>query len=241
MVWIPPGTFLMGSPWREAERKSDETLHQVTLTQGFWMGQFEVTQGEYLDVIGNNPSYFQDGWHNPDTGDSVTNGLAHPVDSVTWLEATDYCARLTERERLAGRLPEGYLYRLPTEEEWEYACRAGTTNAFHYGAALRAGMANFYELEEYDSALGTISNPSGTYLGRTTEVGSYLPNGFGLYDMHGNVVEWCQDWLGGLYVVRGGGFARNGSDCRSARRVYYYDTSRYSMIGFRVVVAPDQL
>ena len=133
----------------------------------------------------------------------MTNELRHPVEQVTWFDATNYCALLTERERLAGRLPEGYVYRLPTEAEWEYACRAGTTSAFHYGPALRSGMANFRGRYEYDSLVGTTENPAGIWLGRTTEVGSYAPNAWGLYDMHGNVWEWCQDWwaascLGGV-------------------------------------------
>jgi formylglycine-generating enzyme required for sulfatase activity len=120
-VWLPAGTFTMGSPSSEQDRYSDEgpqTL--VTLTRGFWMGRYEVTQGEYLAVMGSNPSWF--------TGD--TN---RPVEQVSWNDATNYCAKLTQRERAAGRLLAGWEYRLPTEAQWEYAARAGNTNRFSYG------------------------------------------------------------------------------------------------------------
>jgi formylglycine-generating enzyme required for sulfatase activity len=243
MVWIPPGTFVMGSPASEAERNSDETQHTVTLTKGFYMGKYLVTQADYLAVAGSNPSYF--------TGD-----LSRPVEQVSWYDATNYCGRLTQQEQAAGRLPAGWVYRLPTESEWEYACRAGTTTAFHYGNALWSGMANFYGLYEYDSSVGTIYNPSGIYLGRTTAVGSYQPNAWGLYDMHGNVWEWCRDWYGsypagsvtdpqgpgsGSYrVVRGGGWYGGARYCRSALRGFSFPSSRLYGVGFRVVLAPGQ-
>ena len=245
MVWISPGTFVMGSPTNEPALGTDETQHTVTLTKGFCMGKYEVTQAEYLAVMGNNPSYFQGG--------------NLPVEKVTWYDAVAYCVALTARERSAGRLPAGYGYRLPTESEWEYACRAGTTTAFHYGAALRSGMANFDGRYEYPPCGGTTYycyNPSGTYLGRTTSVGSYAPNAWGLYDMHGNVWEWCQDWYGtypggsvsdpqgaptGSYrVLRGGLWYGYAGDCRSAIRYSNYPTGRGYIIGFRVALAPGQ-
>ena len=192
MVWIATGTFTMGSPPTEAIRYDNESPQtEVTISQGFWMGRYEVTQGDYLAVIGSNPSAF--------LGD-----LNRPVEQVNWYGAANYCARLTDVERAAGRLPAGYVYRLPTEAEWEYAARAGTTTAFHYGPALRSGTENFDGRREYDSSVGTIDNAPGTYLGRTTPVGSYEPNAWGLYDIHGNVWEWCQDWHGpypGGYVT----------------------------------------
>ena len=250
MVWIPPGTFVMGSPASEALRGSDETQHTVTLTKGFYMGKYAVTQGEYLALMGSNPSYFT-------PGNGYSQDLSRPVETVTWYNATIYCAQLTQREQAAGRLPAGWVYRLPTESEREYACRAGTTTAFHYGNALRSGMANFYGYYEYDASVGNIYNASGIYLGRTTTVGSYQPNAWGLYDMHGNVWEWCRD-LYGTYptgsvidpqgapsgsdcVVRGGGWGSIGGYCRSAFRIYYdpCDWTSY-MIGFRVVLAPGQ-
>jgi formylglycine-generating enzyme required for sulfatase activity len=247
LVVIPAGSFVMGSPASEPARWSDETQHTVTLTKGFCMGKFEVTQAEYLAVMGNNPSY-------------CTGDLSRPVERVSWHDATNYCAQLTARERSAGRLPARYVYRLPTESEWEYACRVGTTTAFHYGAALRSGMANFDGHYEYPPCGGSTVycvNPSGIYLARTTSVGSYAPNAWGLYDMHGNVLEWCQDWYG-VYpsgsvsdpqgaptgsdrVVRGGNWINYAFICRSARRDYDSPTSRYGYgLGFRVVLAPGQ-
>ena len=140
MVWIPPGTFMMGSPTNEAERDSDETQHTVTLTQGFYMGKYAVTQGEYLALMGSNPSYFTTNDYN---GNPITPDLSRPVEQVSWIDATNYCAQLTQQEQAAGRLPAGWVYRLPTESEREYACRAGTTTAFHYGNALQEGWRTF--------------------------------------------------------------------------------------------------
>ena len=186
MVWIPPGTFVMGSPETEKERQTFlyETQHTVTLTQGFYMAKNLVSQGQYLALIGNNPSYFTT---NGSNGQSISPGLNRPVESVSWYDATNYCGKLTAVERAAGRLPTGLVYRLPTESEWEYACRAGTTTAFNLGPDLRSGMANFNGFEEYVSGIGSVFNSNGVALGQTTAVGSYAPNAWGLYDMHGNV------------------------------------------------------
>jgi formylglycine-generating enzyme required for sulfatase activity len=245
MVWIPPGTFVMGSPASEAQRELAETQHTVTLTKGFYMGKYAVTQGEYLALMGSNPSYF--------TGD-----LNRPVEQVSWDDATNYCAHLTAQEQAAGRLPSGWVYRLPTESEREYACRAGTTTAFHYGSALHGGMANFYSYYEYDAANGDIYvSSSTTYLGRTTTVGSYQPNAWGLHDMHGNVWEWCWDWYGtyptgsvsdpqgapsgSSRVIRGGCWHYYGRLCRSAGRYGFgYSSGGFNFVGFRVVLAPGQ-
>jgi formylglycine-generating enzyme required for sulfatase activity len=251
MVWIPAGTFVMGSPASESERDSDEVQHTVTLSHGFYMGKYAVTQGQYLALVGNNPSYFV-------PANSYAQDLNRPVERVSWNDATNYCALLTGSDRAAGRIPSGWGYRLPTEAEREYACRAGTTTAFHFGSAIHGGMANFDDYYEYDAAIGDIhvANPTVPWLHRTTTVGSYAPNAYGLYDMHGNVWEWCQDWYGAYptgsvtdpqgpatgsdRVVRGGGWDGNGRGCRSAGRDDGHPGGRNGGIGFRVVLAPGQ-
>ena len=162
LVAIPPGTFVMGSPESEKERDPDETQHRVILTRGFWMGRREVTQGEYLSLMRINPSSFTNEVSpiSPGTGGVVSNDLRHPVEHVSWTDATNYCARLTQRDQAAGLIPADYAYRLPTESEWEYACRGGTTNAFSFGTAMREGMGNFYARKEYDSGVGSELEPS---------------------------------------------------------------------------------
>jgi formylglycine-generating enzyme required for sulfatase activity len=231
-VWLPAGAFTLGSPASEVDRQADEGPQtQVTLTRRFFMGRYDVTQGEYSSVIGSNPSYFG--------GD--TN---RPVEMVNWSEANNYCAQLTVRERTAGRLPAGWAYRLPTEAEWEYASRAGSTNRFSYG-----NDPGYTQLGNY---AWYVANSGGT----THPVGGKSPNRWGLYDMSGNVWEWCSDWYGTYpggnvtdpsgsvsgsgRVTRGGGWGDIANDCRSARRNYYDPSRRYSWIGFRVVLAPVQ-
>ena len=241
MVFIEPGTFIMGSPDTEEDRNNDEGPQTtVTISKGFWMGRFEVTQQEYTDVIGSNPSYFKA----PD-GTEILN---RPVESVSWFDATNYCGMLTERERSSGRITSGYEYRLPTEAEWEYACRAGTTTRFSYG-----DDPGYTQLELF----GWYYDNSDTGSGKMTHpVGQKFPNPWGLYDMHGNVYEWCLDWYGnypggsvtdptglgsGFFRVhRGGYWNRDGRDCRSAFRYGGDPTSAYFDIGFRVVLAPVQ-
>ena len=269
MVWIRAGTFTMGSPSNELERADSEGPQTVvTLTHGFFMGKHEVTQWEYKAVIGTNPSYFRNGVGGRNlggVGTTITNETSYPVEQVSWIDATNYCGVLTARELASGRLPAGWVYRRPTEAEWEYACRAGGTSAFHYGPALRSGIANFDARNEYDSLVGTTNNSDGIYLGRTTEVGSYEANGWGLYDMHGNVWEWCSDWFicsdtrcsglpGGrvidpqgpsgdfFRVIRGGSWDSGGGGCRSASRGRNSSDpgNRYYGHGFRAVLSPGQ-
>ncbi len=230
-VWLPAGQFVMGSPTNEVGRQNDEGPQtRVTLTCGFYLGRYQVTQAEYLSVIGSNPSYF--------TGD--TN---RPVEQVNWSEATNYCAQLTARERWAGRLPAGWAYRLPTEAEFEYASRAGSTNRFSYG-----DDPGYTQLGNY-AWYGANSG------GTTHAVGGKLPNRWGLYDMSGNVWQWCADLYDGMLpggnvtnprgsvsgsnrVDRGGARSGPADFCRSARRQSNDPSYRGSYVGVRVVLAP---
>ena len=239
LVSIEPGTFTMGSPTGESGRHPDEgPLTQVTFTRGFFMGRYPVTQREYLALMGVNPSrrYLGD--------------LDRPVERVSWVEATHYCQLLTQAENEAGRLPVGWEFRLPTEAQWEYACRAGTTTPFGIGTGTSLGSAeaNFQGTYPYGGA------PVGPRLMETTPVGSYEPNAWGLYDLHGNVWEWCADWYEphlpggevtdwvgpaqGVYRSwRGGGWReRDGRNLRSAFRSGSYPGTRSSDLGFRVVL-----
>src|SRR6266571_745388 len=242
----------MGSPTNEALRGSDEVQHVVTISRGFWMEKFLLTQEDYLAVVGSNPSYFNGFRFPTDYGTDLTR----PVEFVNWFDASNYCALRTQQERAGGLIPTNYVYRLPTESEWEYACRAGTTTAFYLGSGLHSGQANFAGEEEYDASVGQIFNPNGIYLAQTTAVGSYAANGWGLYDMIANVLEWCQDWYGAYpagsvtdpqgavtgsdRVVRGGDWSSFAKYCRSAFRHDSFPDYRFNFIGFRVLLAPGQ-
>jgi formylglycine-generating enzyme required for sulfatase activity len=198
------------------------------------MGKYEVTQREYVDVVGTNPS-------------TITGDLNHPVENLSWYEATNYCAQLTQRELTAGRIPVGSRFRLPTEAEWEYAARAWTSTPYHYGDDPGAAVTATYAWIGDNSGLS--SHP----------VGLKLPNPWGLHDMTGNVWEWCQDWygsypggyqtdptgpakstgtgLGSYKVMRGGGFDYFAQDCRSSRRLIFAPNLTDYDLGFRVVLA----
>jgi formylglycine-generating enzyme required for sulfatase activity len=226
MVPIAAGSVQMGSTQGSTV---EQPVHTVHITRPFWMGKYEVTQAEWQAVMGTNPSFFV--------------GPSLPVETVSWNDAMAYCAALTARERAAGRIPSGYQYRLPTEAEWEYSCRAGTTTEWNVGSSLNCGQANF-------------SAQSGGCVGQTANVGSYAPNAWGLHDMHGNVWEWCLDaWdfsanypssavsdpyvsSGPLRVDRGGGWGGDAFSCRSAVRVGLPPRYRFNAYGFRVVLAP---
>jgi len=247
LVFIQPGTFTMGSPLTELERNSKETQHTVTISRGFWMGKYPVTQGKYQAVVGSNPSFFT-------AANGYTDDPSLPVEQVSWNDATNYCALRTQQERTAGLISTNFSYRLPTESEWEYACRAGTTNAFYWGTNIVSEQANFNGQYEYDSTTGTTFNMSGVFLETTTPVGSYEVNPWGLYDMSGNVWELCQDWFGTYpagsvldpsgpvsgsnRVIRGGDWFDHGVYSRSAsRNVVTSQTFKFNNIGFRVVLA----
>ncbi len=185
LALIPAGKFLMGSPKDEKDRLLAEEQHEVSITKPFYLGVYEVTQAEYEKVMENNPSCFSangDGKYSVNDMDTSR----FPVENVSWDDAVAFCKKLSElpEEKKAGR-----VYRLPTEAEWEYACRAGTKTPFHYGDSLSSKQANFCGHFPYGGA------DKGPWLKRTAKVDTYAANAFGLYDMHGNVWEWCQDWI----------------------------------------------
>jgi formylglycine-generating enzyme required for sulfatase activity len=224
-VQIPSGTFIMGSPMSEFLRESDETQHQVTLTKSFYLQTTEVTQGQWKIVMGNNPSYFNE------CGDEC------PVENVSWDDCQAFISQLNLREGTTK-------YRLPTEAEWEYACRSETTTPFDTGNCLSSNQAN------YDGNYPYTDCPLGTFRNETVPVKSFSPNAWGIYDIHGNVWEWCQDWYG-IYpsssvtdpagpssgswrVIRGGSLGNGAGECRSAYRYRDAPDFRYFCFGFRV-------
>ena len=226
MVYIPGGSFLMGSPENEQGRNQHESpQHQVTL-QPFYMSKYPITQEQYQAITRENPSHFK--------------GKSRPVENVTWYDAVEFCQNLSQKT--------GKIYRLPSESQWEYACRAGTTTPFYFGETITSELVNCDGNYPYSNA------PKDKYRGETTDVGSFPPNSFGLYDMHGNVWEWCLDiwhinydgaptdgsaWetLGdsNIKVLRGGSWSNSSWNCRSARR---YNNDGENLIyyrGFRIV------
>ena len=297
MKWCPPGSFVMGSPENEPGRDNDEVQHHVTLAKGFWIAQSEVTQDQWRQIMNgvtvidmarralnddtryNLGEKFQtlseyyeltkDADPSSICGDSKDT---NPIYHVNWYEAMDFCKRLNEQERKAGRLPDGYEYRLPTEAEWEYACRAGTTTALPNGEdIIIVGKCNAPSLDAIawysgNSSHGfgngrgydTASWPEKQYVGGLAFVRNVMekqPNSWGLYDMLGNVMEWCiddyapynttgvsQDPVGivrdGFKAIRGGGWNSFAANVRSARRIRDKPRIRLSSIGFRVALAP---
>ena len=243
LCWCPAGQFVMGSPRHEPERRPGEDQVEARITKGFWAAKYEATQGQWKRFVGDLPG--------PLTPE-LLDGDDFPVGNVNFTEAEAFCRRLTERCHQSGELPRNWEFRLPTEAQWEYACRAGTMTATAFGDSLSSKQANFAGMQ-YNGA------ERGPSLNRATRVGSYPANAWGLHDMHGNVFEWCRDWFhsvlpGGpdpdLYSVRGapnrdGTFSRvrrggawpdDGWACRSAFRLRFPPESRYDHIGFRVVV-----
>jgi formylglycine-generating enzyme required for sulfatase activity len=218
MQWIAPGTFWMG----DSREGMVTTVH---ITRGYWLGKYVVTQGQWQALLGGNPSHFKE------------MGKNAPVENVSWDDATDFCWRINERERSLGRLPAGYEYRLPTEAEWEYACRAGTTGDFGGDGAI--------------DDMGWYADNSDQH---TQAVGQKQANAWGLYDMHGDVWEWCSDWYGPYAggvatdptgpksgtsrVYRGGCWFIVAEHCRSAFRFDGLPELRDNYLGFRLALAP---
>jgi formylglycine-generating enzyme required for sulfatase activity len=224
--WCEPGTFLMGSPEEEPERYEDEAQHQVTLTRGFWIAETPVTQALWEIFMGDNPSRFK--------------GAERPVERVSWEDAQRFISKLN------GIKPELQLC-LPTEAQWEYACRAGTTTPFSFGDNITTDQVNYNGNYPYNKG------SKGEDRNQTVEVKSLPPNAWGLYQMHGNVWEWCQDKYetqyptqpvtdpqeadSGTYrVLRGGSWFNGGRLCRSADRNHYDPAYRYSYYGFRLAL-----
>jgi formylglycine-generating enzyme required for sulfatase activity len=240
LTLIPAGKFVMGSPAAEGERDDEELQHEVAISKPFYLGVYEVTQGQYEKVMPKNTAFFK-------------QGFDYPMEQVRFAEALDFCRKLSALpdEKKAGR-----VYRLPTEAEWEYACRAGATTVFHFGNALSSKQANFNGAYPYGD------EAKGVKLQKTAKVGSYAPNAWGLYDMHGNVAEWCSDWYDPDYyknsarqdpkgpakgvvktdfaddfyrVVRGGCWLDEARACRAAYRFRLQPSEPYRWVGFRVV------
>jgi formylglycine-generating enzyme required for sulfatase activity len=247
-VLIPAGKFKMGAPEGENQAQADEKpQHEVEISKDFYLGQFEVTQAQYQRIMGTNPSYF-----------SVTGGgkasvagmdtRDFPVENVSWEDAREFCKRLSE---LPEEKAKGRKYDLPTEAEWEYACRAGTQTPFHFGSPLNGKEANCDGIYPYGTG------QKGPSLQRTCKVGSYSENAFGLCDMHGNVWEWCQDRYDSKYygsgsnkdpqgpdggdsrVLRGGSWGNGARDCRAAYRFRVGPAYRSNDVGFRVRLRLD--
>lgn len=225
MIWVEPGSFVMGSPPDEPRRdKSEGPQTHVTLTRGFWLGKTEVTQAAYEAIAGSNPSRFHEAGPNA------------PVERVSWNEAIDFCEKLTKRERAAGRLPTGYAYTLPTEAQWEFAYRAGSTAAYPTPP---------------DQSAWHDANSGGT----TRPVAQLQPNAWGFHDLGGNVLEWCLDWYGpypggktvdfagpsrGHFRMARGGSWRTGADIlRSAARAGGSPDRQDYTLGFRIALAPE--
>ncbi|MEG4501728.1 bifunctional serine/threonine-protein kinase/formylglycine-generating enzyme family protein [Microcoleus sp. F10-C6] len=226
MVAIPGGCFVMGSPNTEAGRDSDEGPQRTVNIAPFFMGRYEVTQEQYQAVMGNNPSSFK--------------GAKRPVEEVSWDGAVEFCRKLSQKT--------GKTYRLPAEAEWEFACRARTSTPFYFGDTITPDLVNY----DGDYPYGTAAK--GLYRQQTTDVGSFPPNSFGLYDMHGNVWEWCSDkWHGNYngapsdgsswetgtddhHVLRGGSWDNDAVGSRSANRNRSSAGDRVSLIGFRVAL-----
>ena len=286
MLWIPPGSFWMGSPEKELDRQDREGPQHLVQLQGFFMGQMPITQAQWRTVaawaeqpgeqwsreLKTNPAWVDgekqkirksSGSESDESVvlDGTPNNDIHPVEQVSWLDASEFCNRLSQRT--------GRLYTLPSEAQWEYACRAGSITPFHFGPTITPELANYNGRSTYGDG------PKGEYREQTTPVGMFPANAWGLHDMHGNVWEWCLDhwhdsyegapadgsaWLNTteptkkatskkennsesedeLRLLRGGSWLYYPGDCRSAYRLHFQPGSANDDVGFRVVCLPHQ-
>ena len=251
MLWIPPGRFWMGSPEDEPERRSNEGPQHLVQLQGFFLTQTPITQAQWRQVAQWRPTNGEDAWNqklNPNP--SHFKGDQRPVESVSWEDAMEFCRRLSQRT--------GRNYTLPSEAQWEYACRAGTATPFHFGATISTKLANYNGKDEYgDGAKGDVRQ-------QTTDVASFPANPWGLHDMYGNVWEWCADHWHGNYerapedgsawideeakenknsmkerLLRGGSWLNHPAGCRSAYRDGHRPGYCSHIIGFRVCCLPQ--
>ncbi len=233
LLRVEPGTFMMGSPPGEPYRRSWENQHKVTISEGFWLGKYEVTQKEWQALGMKNQSYFK--------------GPRNPAENLSWFQAVEFCRKLTTHAKESGELPADHVFRLPTEAEWEYACRAGVDSATAFGDSMSSRQANF------DGKYPCGKARKGPYQQRTMPVGFYAPNPWGLHDMHGNIWEWCHDFFtdlskvgqvnpwgprsGRYRVAKGGGWLYHGWECRSTSRCAMMPSVNYNIgIGFRVAL-----
>jgi formylglycine-generating enzyme required for sulfatase activity len=240
-VLLPAGKFTMGSPEKELHRNSDEPEHEVAITKAFYLGVFEVTQGQYEKIMEANPSHFSaKGGGKEQVKERDTSSYA--AERVSWKDAVEFCKKLSAKEKKT--------YRLPTEAEWEYACRAGTKTVFHTGNDFNSTLANINGLS-YSSYGKEVGGP---FYRCTVTGGEYPGNAFGLFDMHGNVQEWCSDWYAADYykkspkddptgpaegkerVLRGGAWPSSAKACRSAARNKLPPDEKTYTTGFRVVL-----
>ncbi|MCR4574261.1 MAG: formylglycine-generating enzyme family protein [Lentisphaeria bacterium] len=251
---VKAGSFTMGSPATELGRFPDEVIHEVKIEKDFLLGKTEITQLQWDALMNSNPDFYNQAWYHGDT---------LPMENVSWTEAVEFCRRLTEQEKKEKKIPENAVYRLPTEAEWEYACRAGTTTAYNNGKDFQQKGANCPELSEVAIFRFNSGGRRGRF-NRTKPVASHKPNAWGFFDMHGNIAEWCNDNYtlftpqlpenekkskkskkqeaavvndrASQKIIRGGSFMSMPQFCRAAYRGSAEPTTRNNTIGFRIVL-----
>ena len=252
---VKAGTFMMGSPATEFGRFPDEVQHEMTIEKDFLMGKTEITQLQWDAIMTSNPDFYNQAWYHGDT---------LPMENVSWNEAVEFCRRLTEQEKQAKKIPENAVFRLPTEVEWEYACRAGTATSFNNGTDFLQKGQKCPELSEIAVFRFNSGGRRGRF-NRTKPVATLKPNAWGFVDMHGNVAEWCDDNYtlfapqlpenekknkkvkktvpetvndrASQKIIRGGSFMSMPQFCRAAYRGSAEPTTRNNTIGFRIVLA----